>query len=258
MNHPGSRTGRTAALGAALAATLAADLIVFETVMAMRRDYVPPETAPDLASEYGHPADPTVRLVVLGDSTGAGVGVTEAVDTVGGRISSLLAREHLHVYLSGAAVSGSRTSDLGPQVSRALLGEPEVAVILIGANDATHATRPRSIGPATSAAVERLRVAGVSVVFGTCPDLGAARAFARPLRDILSAYGRRVGTAQGSAAAAAGAAVVDLAATTGPAFRADPQATLSTDAFHPSATGYDLWARALLPAVRDAVGIRVP
>jgi lysophospholipase L1-like esterase len=44
---------------------------------------------------------------------------------------------------------------------------------------------------------------------------------------------------------------VDLAARTGPVFRADP-GTLSEDRFHPSADGYDLWALALYPAVYDA------
>jgi lysophospholipase L1-like esterase len=43
---------------------------------------------------------------------------------------------------------------------------------------------------------------------------------------------------------------------TGPAFRADPTA-LSTDQFHPSPRGYVLWADALLPAVRAAVGGRL-
>jgi lysophospholipase L1-like esterase len=248
---------RALTLGSLLVTTIAADVLVLQAVLAIRRDYVPADSAPDVTGEYGHPADPTIRLVVLGDSTGAGVGVTDAVDTVGGRLASLLSQEHLHVFLSGAAVSGSRSGDIGPQVSRALLGNPDIAVLLVGANDATHGTPPGRLTPPTVGAIHRLRSAGVTVVFGTCPDLGAARAFARPLRDLVAAYGRRVAQAQAEAGRQAGALVVDLAAKTGPAFRADPQATLSTDAFHPSATGYDLWARALLPAVRDAAGIRV-
>lgn len=248
---------RALTLGSLLVTTIAADVLVLQAVLAIRRDYVPADSAPDVTGEYGHPADPAVRLVLLGDSTGAGVGVSDAVDSVGGRLAALLSREHLHIYLTGVAVSGSRSGDLGPQVSRALLGNPDVAVLLVGANDATHLTPRSRLTPPTIGAIRRLRSAGVPVVFGTCPDLGAAQAFARPLRDLLAAYGRRVAHTQGEAGRRAGALVVDLAGKTGPAFRADPQATLSTDAFHPSATGYDLWARALLPAVRDAVGIRV-
>lgn len=249
--------GRAALLGALLAAAFTADVLVLQALMAIRRDYVPPESAPDVTGEYGHPADPTVRLVMLGDSTAAGVGVTDAVDSVGGRLAALLSQEHLHVVLAGVAVSGSRSGDLGPQVSRALLGNPDVAVLLVGANDATRGTLARRVFAPTASAIRRLRSAGVAVVFGTCPDLGAAQAFARPLRDLLSMAGRRIAHVQATAGRQVGAITVDLAAKTGPAFRADPQATLSTDAFHPSAAGYDLWARALLPAVREAVGIRV-
>jgi len=44
-----------------------------------------------------------------------------------------LAAEGRRVEVRDAAVSGSRTADLGPQVSRALLGRPGVAVVLVGA-----------------------------------------------------------------------------------------------------------------------------
>lgn len=64
--------------------------------------------------------------------------------------------------------------------------------------------------------------------------------------------GRAVARAQNAAAAAIpGVGLVDLAALTGPRFRADPS-LLSADLFHPSADGYALWAEVLLPATREA------
>src|SRR5690606_26608492 len=127
------------------------------------------------------------------------------------------------VELSSVGVAGSRSADLGTQVSRALLGHrPDVAVILIGAGDATSLRSPRTAAAHVAAAVRRLRDAGVEVVVGTCPDLGATRAFAPPLRQIVGWLGRRVARAQAPAAHVAGADVVDLAAETGPVFRADP------------------------------------
>jgi len=249
---------RTLVTGAALGAVACADLLVLQAVLAVRREYVSADSAPPVSGDFGDPADPTVRVAILGDSTAAGVGVEDTVHTVGGRLASLLAAEHLHIRLSGAAISGSRAGDLGPQVSRALLNDPHVAVVLIGSNDATHATPLARVRSSLVDAVRRCRTAGVAVVLGTCPDLGATRAVARPLRDVLAYYGRRVATTQADAGRWAGALVVDLAARTGPSFRADPQATLCADGFHPSAAGYDLWARALLPAVQQAIGIRVP
>ncbi|HWB34763.1 MAG TPA: hypothetical protein VHA75_01940, partial [Rugosimonospora sp.] len=63
--------------------------------------------------------------------------------------------------------------------------------------------------------------------------------------------------AQAEAVAAAGGVAVDLAAATGPVFRAD-SGTLCRDGFHPSADGYRVWAHALYPAVVDALGAAHP
>src|ERR687889_74363 len=46
------------------------------------------------------------------------------------------------------------------------------------------------------AAVRRLRDAGVQVVVGTCPDLGAVRSVAPPLRQLAGWLGRRMARAQ--------------------------------------------------------------
>jgi lysophospholipase L1-like esterase len=127
-------------------------------------------------------------------------------------------------------------------------------VILVGANDATGLRRPADAAAALGGAVARLVVAGVPVVVGTCPDLGAVRAIAPPLRQLVGLLGRRVARAQDAAVRAAGGVPVDLAALTGAVFRADA-GTLSNDGYHPSADGYRVWAHALMPAVREAIGV---
>lgn len=254
-----SRRTSTARLFAATAGALlalSADLLIVEAVLAARRSYLPADSAPDIIGEYGDVGQPLVRLVVLGDSTAAGLGVDATDDSVGGQLARRLADRGHRVSLTGVAVSGSRAGDLGPQVSRALLGHPDVAVVLIGANDATHAASGRRMVIPLVDAIRRLREAGVPVVLGCCPDLGGARAFARPLRDLHAVAGRRVADAQMTAGSQAGALTVDLAAETGPSFRADPT-LLSTDAFHPNAAGYALWTAALLPSVLEAVGLRI-
>jgi lysophospholipase L1-like esterase len=235
------------ALGVLGAATIAA-----EGLLATRRTYVSSDSAPAPEGTFGAANPDRLRLVVLGDSTAAGLGVDRTEETVGGRLATLLAATGRQVVLDGVGVSGSRARDLGTQVSRALLhGVPDVAVILIGANDATHVTSPDAIERDLGRAVERLRTAGAAVVVGTCPDMGAVRAFAQPLRELAAWSGRRVAAAERAAVVRAGGRPVDLAALTGPVFRADA-GTLSEDEFHPSADGYDLWALALYPAVYDA------
>jgi lysophospholipase L1-like esterase len=226
--------------------------LAVEALVAARRNYASADSAPALEGTFGGSDAAPLRLVVLGDSTAAGVGVTRTAHTVGGRLATLLAATGREVELDGVGVSGSRAADLHTQVSRALLhGRPDVAVVLVGANDATHLTSLHRIERDLGAVVARLRAAGVAVVVGTCPDMGAVRAFAQPLREIAAWSGRRVGETQREVVRRAGGVPVDLAARTGPVFRADP-GTLSEDQFHPSADGYDLWALALYPAVYDA------
>jgi lysophospholipase L1-like esterase len=232
-----------------------AALLAAEAVIARNRRYAQPALGLALRAKVGDAGGTPLRLVLLGDSTALGVGVDRLVDTVGGQLASLLSVDGRQVMLSSVGVAGSRSSDLATQVARCLLGErPDVAVILIGANDATALRRPGDAAVYLGAAVRRLRDAGVEVVVGACPDLGAARAIAPPLRQIVGWLGRRVARAQVRAVHAAGGAVVDLGAETGPVFRADPN-TLCHDRYHPSADGYRVWAYALLPAVAHAAGV---
>lgn len=243
------------AAGVALTTVAGGVLLAVEAVIALRREYLAAETAPAIRGEFGRAFAPPLRLAVLGDSTAAGVGVTAVEDSVGGRLARVLADTGRFVTLDGLGVSGSRAADLAPQVSRALLNPPDVAVVLIGANDATHRTDLDSVRHDVRDAVERLHAAGVHVVVGSCPDMGAATAFLPPLRQLVAWEGRRVGAATREAATIAGAATVDIGAETGPAFRSDPGRYLSSDEFHPSAEGYALWAGALAPEVRVAAGV---
>lgn len=255
----------TVATAVAAAAVLAA-----EVAYTVSQDYLPASSAPTLPPAYGDPAAPPLRLAVLGDSTGAGLGATTADSTVAGALALRLAQNAdstystargsadpttpgpaagRRVHLRALAVSGARVGDLVTQLAQLdRAGGADLAVVLIGANDATHLTRLPDVRRDLRDAVTQLRERGARVVVGTCPDLGGARAFPQPLRELAAARGRAVAGVQRAAVAEAGGVSVDLAALTGPAFRADP-GTLSSDRFHPSDRGYALWVDALSPTV---------
>jgi lysophospholipase L1-like esterase len=256
-------TGLAGRIGKAAATTLVAGtvsgaaLLVGEAIAARSRRYAKPTMGLALRTSMGPSSAPVLRLVLLGDSAALGVGVEWLADTVGGQLARMLSEGspllgERHVMLSSVGVSGSRSTDLATQVARALLGgRPDVAVILIGTNDATALRDPDEAADHLATAVRRLRQAGVQVVVGTCPDLGAVRSLAPPLRQITGWLGRRVSRAQVVAVKDAGGTVVDLAEETGAVFRADA-GTLCYDGFHPSADGYRVWAHALYPAVVEA------
>lgn len=242
-------------LGAGLlgAGLLGAGLLAGQAWLARRRSYLAGEDAPPACAEYGDGAP--LRLVVAGDSTAAGVGATTTEATVGGRLAAAVAVEtRRHVTLESVAVSGARTADL-PEQARAAVGmDPTVVVVLVGANDATHPGSLSALQRDLARGVRLLREGGVEVVVGSCPDMGAARNFAQPLRTVVGWQGKRVARAEAAAAATAGGVVVPLGRLTGPAFRADPS-NLASDLFHPSDHGYRLWADALLPAMLAAARV---
>ena len=150
---------------------------------------------------------------------------------------------------------GALSSDLIGQVQQCLPIEPDVAVILIGANDVTHTVMPQTSVRYLSEAVRRLRDAGVEVLVGTCPDLGTIRPIAPPLRQVARIWSRRLAAAQAITVVEAGGRTVSLGSILGPEFDAAPALLFGPDQFHPSAEGYAQLVAVLLPSTLAAVGL---
>src|SRR3954468_8549716 len=238
-----------------------AGVLRYEAKLAERRiptahDDPPPSNDTIWAAAGVSRTRPPIRLAMLGDSTAAGYGVYRDRDTVGVRMGigiSEVARRPVH--LTNVAVVGAESPDLGVQVDALGRRRPELAVIMIGANDVTEGTKPSVAVPYLEDAVRRLRALGAEVIVGTCPDLGTIRPLAQPLRAYARHLSRRMAREQTVAVVRAGGRTVSLGDLLGPLFmeRLD---FFSEDRFHPSASGYEAAAGALLPSALDALGIR--
>ncbi len=195
-----------------------------------------------------------LRLAVLGDSSAAGLGVTKARHTLGALIATGLSRRlDRAVQLTNLAVSGCVSARLVYQVEEALDLKPDVAVILIGANDVTHRAGQSAAVRHLADAVRRLRHIGAKVIVGTCPDLGAVQPIQPPLRWLVRNWSRQLAAAQTVAVVEAGGWTVSLGSLLGPKFAAQPTRMFGTDRYHPSAEGYALAASVLLPTVVAAL-----
>jgi lysophospholipase L1-like esterase len=196
----------------------------------------------------------SLRFAMIGDSSAAGLGV----DTPGHLPGVLIARE-LAIQTSGPvrldtyAVNGSTSRALAPQVNLALTNPPDLALIMIGANDVAARIQPRQSGELLAEAIRRLREAGIAVVVGTCPDLGVVRAIPQPLRSLARAWSLAIARQQHDAVRRAGGHAVPLADLLAAEFLSRDD-FFSIDQFHPSAAGYQAAAAVLLPAVSAAVG----
>lgn len=212
---------------------------------------------PDPTGWYGRGRPgPAIKAVLLGDSSAAGYGVERVEETPGALLASGLAeRADRRVYLRDFAVVGAQSSDLASQIDSALPLEPDVAVILIGANDVTHSVLPSASVRHLSEGVRRLREAGVAVLVGTCPDLGTIKPIAPPLKQVARAWSRRLAAAQTIAVVEEGGRTVSLGSILGPEFAAAPAILFGPDQFHPSADGYRSLVTVLLPSTLAALGL---
>jgi lysophospholipase L1-like esterase len=240
-------------LGAGLYGVLAAEARLARRAIGVPNGDPPPESS----GWYGRGRPgPAIRIVLLGDSSAAGYGVERVEDTPGAQLASGIAAEiDRRVHLRAFAVVGAKSSDLLVQVEAALPTDPDLAVILIGANDVTHTVTPSQSVQHLAEGVRRLRERGVAVVVGTCPDLGTVKPIAPPLKQVARSWSRRLAAAQTIAVVEAGGRTVALASILGPEFAAAPALLFGPDQFHPSADGYKQLASVLIPSCLAELGL---
>ncbi|ORA55002.1 GDSL family lipase [Mycolicibacterium chubuense] len=198
-----------------------------------------------------------LHLMIFGDSTATGYGCATADEVPGVLLARGLAEESgKSIRLSTKAIVGATSKGLSGQIDAMFVAgpPPDAAVIMIGANDIT---APNGIGPSArrlGRAVRRLRGSGAVVVVGTCPDFGVIKAIPQPLRWVARSRGLRLARVQAGAVRAAGGVPVPFSDLLAPHFQQAPEEMFSSDMFHPSAAGYALAAKQLLPALREALG----
>ena len=193
----------------------------------------------------------TVRLAVIGDSIAYGTGAARAGDTLGPRLVAALAAAGVRVEHRVFAVPGAVSAHLAGQVARAQVWRPQLAVVVIGANDLTHFVPPDAAAAALGSAVQALREVGCQVVLAPAPDLSIVPHVPPLLREVVRAGSAILRSAQVRAVRAEGGLVADADGATSAAFAADP-ALFSADRFHPSSAGYAVIAGALAPVVLAA------
>jgi lysophospholipase L1-like esterase len=196
-----------------------------------------------------------LHFAVLGDSLAFGTGALRPADALGPRLAAALERAGYAVELRVLAVPGAVSADLDAQVRRAIPLRPDLALIVIGANDLPRLVPPDRAAAALGMAVAALRAVGTSVIATPAPDLSAVPGVPPALRPVVQGACRLLQQRQAAAAAAAGAVLAPVTTSLARAF-ADP-ALYSTDRYHPSSLGYARIASALEPVVVAAARSRV-
>jgi lysophospholipase L1-like esterase len=189
----------------------------------------------------------TLTLAVLGDSIAYGQGATRNSDTVGSRLAARLIATSAAVF----AIPGARSDSLPGQVARAKTVRPQLALIMVGANDLTHFVSYDLAARQLGEAVAALTAAGAKVVVAPAPDLSLLPWVPAHLRSMLRSGSALLQQAQTRAALAAGARVVTIDSAVSSRFTSDTS-LFSADRFHPSSAGYALIAELVGPAIEAA------
>lgn len=264
LQKPGRKAAWVAARGAygggALGSlgVLGYAVIRAEAAVARKTIGEPTEVPPDPTGVYGRYLGPSLRLVMLGDSSATGLGCDSPAQTPGALLAGGVARElQRRVRLDVYAVVGGRSADLDTQIARALAAGPiDLAVVMVGANDVTHTVLPGEAVRHLGRAVETLRASGAHVVVGTCPDLGTVKPLLQPLRTVAAVWSRRMAAAQAVAVAENDGVAVTLGSLLAKEFSEHPH-LWSHDRFHPSAQGYARVADVVLPNLLELLGVEL-
>ena len=200
-------------------------------------------------------ASTPLRLVVLGDSIGYGQGAHHPDERLGPRLAAALTDEGFDVDLHVLAMPSSTSADLEAQVRRAEPLRPDLAVVVIGANDLARFVPPADAARALRTAVAGLQAAGADVVVVPAPDMSVVPFVPPALRALVQSACSTLQRQQEEVVRAAGAGFADIGPQVGAAFAADPQ-LFSADRFHPSSAGYARIVEALAPTVIAAARAR--
>lgn len=241
----------TRALHIASAASLALGPVLVAQGRAVRRDtpQLPEASGPREGVAKG--SAPALRLIVLGESTVAGVGVATQAEALASRIAeTLAARTGRSVTWRAAGQSGITAAGARRVLVPMLSPEPaDVAVVALGVNDTLRMRGPSRWAADLTTLLDalRLRSGSVPIFLAAVPPMGHFPALPQPLRGAL---GLRAGLLDATAAELAPRLQrVFHLPTTLPA----TPAMFSADGFHPSAEGYRRWGGLLAEGIAGAL-----
>lgn len=216
---------------------LLSPILIAQALQIRRKALVLPEADGPRSGVMG--TGPRLRLLIVGDSSAAGVGVTQQADALSGQLVAALALKFT-VEWQLEAKTGATTAQSLAHLRALDAGPFDVAVTVLGVNDVTRQV-PLRRWLADQAAIAELLAAQMGVrVQWRCglPPLARFPLLPRPLRDVLGTQARAFD--QALAAASTG----HLRHVTFDETRLRPE-MMAADGFHPGAAIYAIWGREL-------------
>ena len=200
-----------------------------------------PEAAGPRQGEVGE--GPDLRLLVLGDSSAAGVGVGTQSEALGGQLAAQLGRR-ARVRWEVKAASGATVRSTRRMLATAPPAEFDVATIALGVNDTKNGVSQRAWHSGYEALLDLIeeRFGAPRVCVTGLPPLGDFPLLPWPLNAVLGERAARFDACLREIAAARGN-VVHI-----PMHLPLDVSSLASDGFHPGPEVYRAWAGRVVEA----------
>jgi lysophospholipase L1-like esterase len=191
----------------------------------------------------------TISILVIGDSTAAGVGASSPSESTAGLLGA-----SLHASVENHAVSGAVTADMQGQLAQAKLKHYDLVLIQDGANDVVSFHSLANVNMQMQALLSNVQHYSDHVVLLTAGKIGDAPLIPWLFSGLINARAAKLQSLFTASAAQAGAAYVDLSGSQSDAFSNDPAKYYAADTFHPSSAGYALW----FDAIKETIAAQWP
>jgi len=186
-----------------------------------------------------HPENPSMRILVAGDSAGVGTGAENSEDSIAGRIG----RDYPKADITNISENGITLEQLKSKLYA--LPESKYGLILlqIGANDATRFTSKEKVEKELALVLNYAELHSPSVIVVTAGNIGLSPVFKSPLSNLITSrtlmvreiFIREISERPG-------VQYVDLfESAENDIFSTDIDRYYAPDLFHPSGAGYGVW-----------------
>ncbi len=225
----------------ALAAVAAASAVLI-TACAPWRLWTSVELAREATPFVAHPANPTHKILVVGDSTAVGTGASSPAESLPGLIS----QQHPQWHIDNLAANGAKFGDVVAQLQRASTGY-DLVLVLAGGNDVIRLTSESTLRPQLQQTVALARMKGQHVVVMPCGNVGHAPFFGPPVSWLMSRRSEMLHTLVQEVTTAQHVRYVRLLKPKDQDPFVGHGTTLhAADGLHPTSAGYAEWHRELL------------
>ena len=195
----------------------------------------------------------SIVYVALGDSTGSGVGARN-----GGYVARLFKRLLDHragSELVNLCVSGATTEDvMRAQLQRGVQRSPDLVTLGIGINDIGHGFTIDQFAKNYEEILSTLKQqTSATIVVTNIPDISSAPRIPAPMRAEYQREIERFNERLEEIATRHQVTVFDIFTITRRELPSHPE-YFSSDGFHPSDEGYELWAEQMWPTLAAVIG----